>query len=188
MKPYGFKEHLERICLPPAPADVLEAAVSADLSSVPTDAPYFACNWDQMIGLSPGVVEGYFLVLTAGFDVLEVEERTEAGGILHVKHARRFLGWAPTDQLIDIPFTFEAFESPRDPTKIAKVFYQSDTVARLTEAGCPQEVTSCLANIDSVNMFVGLRRALVRPDLITHRALNSANKKVEKWQSALGVL
>lgn len=55
---------------------------------------------------------------------------------------------------------------------------------------CPHEIVSCLdeGGREPVKMVVALRKAGVRPEIISWRALKSATKKTSTWASALGVL
>ncbi|KAK7200857.1 hypothetical protein NESM_000144200 [Novymonas esmeraldas] len=53
---------------------------------------------------------------------------------------------------------------------------------------CPEAVRQCLASRDALKMFTTLRRAGVKPELITAKTLLSATKQNAAWTSALGVL
>lgn len=66
-----------------------------------------------------------------------------------------------------------------------------DTLRSQTK--CPPEILSCLdadgeGGREPVKMVVALRKAGVRPEIISWRALKSATKKTSTWASALGVL
>ncbi|KAG5492844.1 hypothetical protein JKF63_01424 [Porcisia hertigi] len=57
-----------------------------------------------------------------------------------------------------------------------------------TRTECPEVVQKCLESSDALRMFAMLRRAGVRPELITANTLLSASKQNEAWSSALGIL
>jgi hypothetical protein len=55
-------------------------------------------------------------------------------------------------------------------------------------AECPAEVRQCLRDKEALKMFTTLRRAGVKPGIITARTLLSASKQNEAWTAALGIL
>jgi hypothetical protein len=76
-------------------------------------------------------------------------------------------------------------------TKFSKLKFDCPLVETLQkQTKCPEEVISCLSdgNRDPIKMVVALRKAGVRPEIISWRALKSATKKTSTWASALGVL
>jgi hypothetical protein len=183
MDKYGLAEHLRANTAPrPAPLDV-----NATFRPVPGA---FACDWDGLRGYDTQIIDDYFIALLAGFDVESITaERPGNGdderGTIVLKHSRRFLGWAPTDSVIDV--AFDARCTMVDD-KLEHVHFASAVVDSLTQAGCPPEITECIRRPEAMAMFVALRRSRVRPEFITHRALSSATKKQEAWSSALGIL
>ncbi|EKG03227.1 hypothetical protein TCSYLVIO_005736 [Trypanosoma cruzi] len=53
---------------------------------------------------------------------------------------------------------------------------------------CPATLQSCLKNEEAIKAVVTLRRANVRPELITDKTLLEITAKKESWASALGIL
>jgi hypothetical protein len=85
--------------------------------------------------------------------------------------------------------------------KFSHVKFKSSLVETFQKTGnCPNEVLDCLDsstnnnnnssnnNREAVKMVVALRKAGVRPEIISWRALKSATKKTSSWASALGVM
>ncbi|KPA86516.1 hypothetical protein ABB37_00662 [Leptomonas pyrrhocoris] len=53
---------------------------------------------------------------------------------------------------------------------------------------CPTPVRQCLQSKEALKMFATLRRAGVKPEIITSKTLLSASKQNEVWTAALGIL
>jgi hypothetical protein len=83
-------------------------------------------------------------------------------------------------------------------TKFSHVHFECPLLETFQKTGsCPNEVLDCLdnnnintnsQNREAVKMVVALRKAGVRPEIISWRALKSATKKTSSWASALGVM
>ncbi|KAG5467010.1 hypothetical protein LSCM1_01189 [Leishmania martiniquensis] len=57
-----------------------------------------------------------------------------------------------------------------------------------TRHECPEEVQKCLASPEALKMFAMLRRAGVKPEIITAKTLLGAANSKAAWMSALGIL
>ena len=126
--------------------------------------------------------EDFFIGLLCGFDITHLSE-----DCIHVHHCRRFLGWAPTEQRFDIPLSFTG-EMANDNVSLRNIIFTPRLAPSLTQNGCPAPVVACVESDAAWRMLCELRRAGVKPQMITHQALLSASVAAPKWAQALGVV
>jgi hypothetical protein len=146
-------------------------------------------------GLGVKFVEDFFVVVTSGFDIVavteelpyvdDVEERLK--GTFALRHVRPFLGWKSTGMDLCAPFSLCLKLCNGDVERMNLACDLAGSL-RVSGAGCPHEVLKCLEQPAAMHMLVALRRAKVKPDFISHRALLSGTKKEETWCNALGLL
>jgi len=180
--------------------DVTKYKISAAIQEiVPTREEGFSCTVNGVSGNLPLHIEDFFVALTTGFDLSPVAYTqspqstmcTEIScGELHLCHARSFLGWKPTHQhvVIQVPFELQLIKNEESDAMASRVVLSANVGPPLRSAGCPEDVLCCLTSVDALRMLVALRRAKVKPEYISHRALMSATKKEESWCSALHLL
>ena len=153
----------------------------------------FSCLVNGVLGHSPTLIEDFFVVVLTGFDVEGVkvdklsEQRCMAEGRMTLQHQRTFLGWAATGQQIEVPYHL-SMEGCVNGARASHITLRTGFVPALEQAGCPSNVIDCMAKPEATKMLVALRRAKVRPELISVRALQSATKQQDKWRSALDLL
>ncbi|KAH9601338.1 hypothetical protein LSM04_000178 [Trypanosoma melophagium] len=88
--------------------------------------------------------------------------------------------------VLQVPFTARLEGSEQ---RISHMILRSaalDLVA--AHRSCPPAVRSCLKSVEAMQALVRLRRANVRPDIITDKTLLSIGTRKEAWSSALGIL
>ena len=142
------------------------------------------------------VLEDFFLSLLTGFDlsnprVLEVDANGAcASGVLLATHSRNFLGWRPQPSgglSFHIPFVAKP-EGMRHAAKYSHLTLRMPLQTPLRDAGCPESIVDCVHHVDAVKMLVALRRANVRPEMISERALRCALGGTDAARDLLGVL
>lgn len=171
--------------------------------------------WAGLSTDEPRIVEDFLYFFTTGFDIKRVEVADDDNCHFVVNHRRSFLGWKPAaNQLqetaspsgsvegkskavepsIIIPFNMELTAMPRPRNTFQTVRFTWDLGAALRRAASaglvskpPPEVQECLEDMEAIQMVIALRKAGVKSDVISWRALKSATKKQSKWASALGV-
>lgn len=148
-----------------------------------------SCSWNGRMG-NGQVVEDFFTVVLAGFDVTGVSlapggDGRVFSGVVQMQHTRPFISWKPTHINMALPFTMklEAIDNA-----ISHIHFRCDLRDELVRVGCPPEIAACVDNQEAMSMLVALRRVRVKPDIITYNALLSASKKHATWSSALGIL
>lgn len=156
----------------------------------------FTSQVNGVVGGLP-LVEDFFVVLLCGFDIVDIDVKTlsiepaEASGTLRIAHRRTFLGWRPPSEgesIMDVPLYMRGEAFPCNGEKLSHLTMRCPFAEALRERRCPEGVSSCLTNPDALKMLVTLRRARVKPEIISERALLSASRKQERWCSALGML
>lgn len=178
--------------------DLAKYAVAAawDTALVPDNG--FSCLWNGRQG-GRAVAEDFFHVLLAGFDVaavtLEKENNADDArfvGALKIRHARTFLGWRPSsDCVLAVPFTTSLTAvTGAGGARLARVEFSCVPAlpSALLRAGCPPSVAALVTDDAALAMFGALRRARVKPEIITANALMSASRKQPAWSSALGIM
>ena len=234
---FGIVEHFKKALMPSS-----ASAAVADHH----DPPVVNVRWGGLstrgVAASSVMVENWFIVLLAGFDIMGVRHEPAKFNVtvhdddsdscckanvedvvwLRLRHARTFLGWAPARPLLQsessgtaVPGTRDhicdywfpvvvraALELDRMTTEVRQCTQLDvDTSAfvpmllkhgseKLTPetSAAPEAVLKCCNSVDAMRMLVALRRANVKPNLISSAALLSATKKPERWASALGIL
>jgi hypothetical protein len=153
----------------------------------------------QVNGIVGGVplLEDFFWTLLTGFDVIHVGEAVEDGsyskGVYRLAHRRPFLGWTPTtnplegEVTIDVPYCLYG-EGCFHGGELSHLTLRSPLVAELQKIReVPAVTLELLQNAEALKMLVALRRAGVKPALITDRMLRSVSKKQDTWSNALGL-
>ncbi|RHW70342.1 hypothetical protein DPX39_090061000 [Trypanosoma brucei equiperdum] len=94
---------------------------------------------------------------------------------------------APVPSLIlNVPFTARL---EGNVGRISHMILRSPAIGVIAaHQCCPAEVGSCLQNPEALQALVTLRRANVRPEMITDRTLVGITAKKAAWCSALGIL
>ncbi|ORC92035.1 uncharacterized protein TM35_000042490 [Trypanosoma theileri] len=99
---------------------------------------------------------------------------------------KRRLDAPPPPLLLRVPFTARLEGSERG---ISHMILRSPALNLVAaHHSCPPAVRSCLQNSDAMQALVRLRRANVRPDIITDKTLMSIGARKEAWSSAMGIL
>ena len=167
---------------------------SAAAALVP-DPMLVASSVNGFEGVGVKHVEDFFVVVTSGFDISgvaetltrddEFEERST--GLFTLHHTRSFIGWKATNLQLLLPFTL-TLKLDHD-CRVSRISLQCDLAGAIRgDPGCPPEVLRCVESPSALHMLVALRRAKVKPNFISYRALLSGTKKEESWCSALGML
>ncbi|CAC9546707.1 conserved hypothetical protein [Leishmania infantum JPCM5] len=87
-----------------------------------------------------------------------------------------------------VPFTTYV-EGLVDHSRLSHVVLRTPVMELLrTRPECPEAVQKCLESREALKIFATLRRAGVKPELITATTLLSASKRDPAWMSALGIL
>ncbi|EKF31798.1 hypothetical protein MOQ_004361 [Trypanosoma cruzi marinkellei] len=111
------------------------------------------------------------------------EEQTSGANSLI---SSRGLSLEQQTRLLKVPFSarMEGSESG-----ISHIILRSPVVDVIMGShDCPATLQSCLKSDEALKAVVTLRRANVRPELITDKALIEITAKKESWASALGIL
>nr|CCC93016.1 conserved hypothetical protein [Trypanosoma congolense IL3000] len=88
--------------------------------------------------------------------------------------------------VINVPFTARL---EGNVGRISHLVFRSPVIDVITvHESCPETVRSCLQNPEALQALVTLRRANVRPSIITDKTLMGITAKKEAWSSALGIL
>lgn len=173
--------------------------------------PVFTCQVNGFVGPA-AVLEDFFHVLLCGFDVKDVRigdihhqpppplnGSFVAQGSFKIAHSRPLLGWKPshiTNAATDMPLTLDIpfhmrgeFCADHHEAKLNHLTFKAPLTQCLRDCrDVPRNVVETLESTEALKMLVTLRRARVRPDIITDRALRSASRKQDTWCSALGML
>lgn len=165
---YRLRENLESICMPPG---VFTAQVNGAVGGA-------------------RIVEDYFSVLLAGFDIAQCQLGASEGslrspldpchykGSLTLVHARRFLGWAPQvtpaggAPTVQLPFSMhvEAGVAQAQPL-ISHLVLRVPVADYLAALNCPPSVRRALADPKTVQAIAALRRAGADTGVITADSL-----------------
>lgn len=174
-------------------ADALKAIAHRDI---------FTC---QVNGVAGGKerLEDFFLILLCPFDIAKVtfvgdgvtspahQSESAALGAYQLIHRRPFLGWKPDDATpltVTVPFTMNG-EVSHHHGQLSHLTLRSPLTQTLRESHrVPSGVVDLLDNADAMKMLVTLRRARVKPEIISERALLSVSRKQDTWCSALGLV
>lgn len=172
--------------------------------------PVFTCQVNGYVG-NMATLEDFFVVLLCGFDIQRVrivdaqqcgspmEAPYVASGTFQAIHTRSLLGWKPANHsdinvaplTVEVPFHMRGeFCVDQHEPKLNHLTFKAPLIQMLREkhhADVPANILDTLENADAVKMLVTLRRARVKPEIITDRALRSASKKQDTWSSALGL-
>ncbi|GET92943.1 hypothetical protein, conserved [Leishmania tarentolae] len=110
----------------------------------------------------------------------------------HAIDARVTLGGesngSSTVSTLAVPFTTYV-EGLVDHSRLSHMVLRTPVMGLLRSLPeCPEAVQKCLESRDALKVFATLRRAGVRPELITAETLLSASKRDPAWMSALGIL
>jgi hypothetical protein len=181
---YDLATTLPAVTAPPPPPATSSAKATA-ASFFEDNGTGFTCDWQGQCGHSTKIIEDYFIAVLAGFDITAMGD-----GVMQLKHSRKFVGWAATDATIDVHYTIaiEPTTTSDGERVVRKVVFAAALSDALVGAGCEEPVARCVDSPEAMRMLVALRRARVKPGVVSHRALLSASKKQESWASALGVL
>ncbi|KAI5689493.1 hypothetical protein MNV84_07659 [Leishmania braziliensis] len=86
-----------------------------------------------------------------------------------------------------VPFTMYV-EGLVDRNRLSHMVLRTPVMELLrTRLECPEAVQECLGSCEALKMFATLRRAGVKPELITAKTLLSVSKQNATWMSALGI-
>ncbi|KEG13658.1 hypothetical protein DQ04_00861000 [Trypanosoma grayi] len=100
--------------------------------------------------------------------------------------ASSLLQMSPSVPLVKVPFSARLEGTEHH---ISHMILRSPALDVITsDANCPATVQRCLENPEALRVLVSLRRANVRPDIITDKTLLGITTKKEAWSSALGIL
>ena len=181
---YEFAAALQAVTVPPPPPATTAQAATAR-SFFADNGKDFAVEWQGECGHATKVIEDYFIAVLAGFDIASIGD-----GVMSLRHTRKFVGWAATDAAIEVPYqlAIEPARAADGGLRIRRVTFAAPPSDALVAAGCDEPVARCVDSPEAMRMLVALRRARVKPDVVSHRALLSASRKQESWASALGVL
>jgi hypothetical protein len=158
----------------------------------------FTSQVNGMVGGVP-LVEDFFWTILTGFDIEHVstigsDEATGVTGTMHLVHRRPFMGWVPTadaltgDVTVDVPFYLHGERAGSHSMELSHLTLRSPLLESLQEVhGVPAVTIELLQNLEALRMLVALRRANVKPALITDRMLRSVSKKQDTWSNALGL-
>lgn len=157
----------------------------------------FTSQVNGVVGGAP-LLEDFFWTLLTGFDVDHVGSATEEGlyskGTIRLIHRRPFLGWTPSaDQLtgevtIDVPYCLHGESGGFHGGELSHLTLRVPLVDELLKLrDVPPGTLELLQNGEALKMLVALRRAGVKPALITDRMLRSVSKQQCTWSNALGL-
>ncbi|KAL7702002.1 hypothetical protein NQL31_000297 [Lotmaria passim] len=94
----------------------------------------------------------------------------------------------PMSSSLMVPFTTYV-EGVMGNGRLSHLVLRSPVLELLSSCvECPEEVRRCLLNKEALKMLATLRRAGVKPEMITAKTLLSASKQNEMWSQALGIL
>ncbi|TPP47908.1 hypothetical protein CGC20_14610 [Leishmania donovani] len=191
---YRFRENLAGLCCP---------------------GNIFTCQVNGLLG-GTRVLEDFFATLLSGFDIVHASVEGSRGkplsnpadicnytGYYVLAHTRPFLGWQPsptslrsTGPTSALPGTtirssvqYEFNGATPETARLSHVVLRTPVMELLrTRPECPEAVQKCLESREALKIFATLRRAGVKPELITATTLLSASKRDPAWMSALGIL
>ena len=133
-------------------------------------------------------IEGVRLQCVDSVGVSESQQVERSTGALSLVHKRAFISWAPTDNKFTLPFSMEVTPQAAHRDRIGRIVFSADLEKALLVGGCPETIAKITTREEAMNMLVTLRRAHVKPAVVTYNALLSASRKQETWSSALGIL
>lgn len=155
----------------------------------------FTCQINGAVG-DASLLEDFFITVLCGFDIASVDVRkvsdepSSASGVFQIIHRRPFLGWKPEEvspASMEVPFYMRG-EGNFSGGQLNHLTLRAPLAETArSNRHVPPHVAALLDSPDAMRMLVTLRRARVKPDIITEKALLSASKKQESWASALGL-
>ncbi|RNF09015.1 hypothetical protein TraAM80_02412 [Trypanosoma rangeli] len=171
-------------------------------SSSMTDAVRDPCNFKgfyvlahsrPFLGWAPFVVAPSLEIephdkgsVVSSFDRSEPSELQEdSSGNQLLVHSRNSNAEQPR-RLLKVPFTSRIEEHEGGLSHMTLRSPIFDVI--MGDHNCPATLKHCLQNKEAIEAIVRLRRANVRPELITDKTLLAITTKKESWASALGIL
>lgn len=180
LRAYGFSEAMKSIAHP----EVFTSQVNSVVGGIP-------------------LLEDFFWTILTGFDITSVSTGGHVGadgdpsfvsGVVRLAHRRPFLGWVPTadcatgELTVDVPFHLHGETAEFHSGELSHLTLRSPFVEKLQSVrDVPPGTIELLQNMEALRMLVALRRANVKPALITERMLRSVSKKQDTWSNALGL-
>lgn len=177
-------------------ADLRKYGFTSTLKSI-VHPSVFTSQVNGIVGGVP-LLEDFFWTILTGFDIVHVGDAIEDGsyskGVYRLAHRRPFLGWTPSsttlegEVTIDVPYCLHGEAGGFHGGELSHLTLRSPLVAELQKIReVPTSTLELLQNAEALKMLVALRRAGVKPPLITDRMLRSVSKKQDTWSNALGL-